>query len=208
VIVHRCPQGGEDWKRLRLGVVTGSGFDNILTPATLKPAKSEKYLALLVAETLLGKPVDETSSEWTDRGTEMEPRARGWYEVVRDVAVEQVGFIARDDGRVGCSPDGLVGDDGGLEIKCPAAHTHVGYALNPATLAAAYRGQVQASLYITGRKWWDLLSYNPEIESVVVRVEPDPAYIAALVPALDAFLARIDAAVEQLRPTLVAPCPL
>ena len=143
-----------------------------------------------------------------DRGTEMEPRARGWYEIVRDVTVAQVGFIARDDGRVGVSPDGLVDDDGGLELKVSNAATHVAYALNPGTLTAKYRGQVQAALYVTERKWWDIASYNPCIEPVVERVLPDPAYIAAFVPALDAFLARLDAALARLRPTLTAPCPI
>ena len=209
MIVHRCQQGTEEWKALRLGVVTGSGFDEILTPATLKPSKAaDAYLARLVAETLIGAPVDEMSSAWMERGTEMEPRARVWYEITRDVAVEQVGFITRDDGRVGVSPDGLVGDDGGLELKVPAANTHVAYALNPGALTAKYRGQVQAALYDTGRKWWDIASYNPSIDSVVERVTPDPAYLAALVPALDAFLARLDAALARLRPTLTAPCPL
>lgn len=194
---------------LRLGVVTASGFDKILTPATLKPSKSAgAYLARLVAETLIGSPVDETTSDWMDRGTEMEPRARGWYELVHDVAVERVGFVTRDDGRVGVSPDGLVGEDGGLELKVPNAATHVAYALAPGTLSAEYRGQVQAALYVTGRKWWDIASYNPCIEPVVERCLPDADYFAAIGPALDAFLVRLDEAIARLRPTLTAPCPL
>lgn len=209
MIVHRMPQGSDEWRAVRLGVVTGSGFDEILTPTTLKPSKSaDAYLARLVAETLIGAPVDEMSSSWMERGTEMEPRARAWYEIMRDVSVEQVGFITRDDGRVGISPDGLVGEDGGLELKVPSAATHVAYALNPGTLSAKYRGQTQGALYVTKRKWWDIASYNPAIDSVVERVYPDPAYLAALAPALDAFIARLDAAVAQLRPTLSAPCPI
>lgn len=209
MIVHRCPQGSDEWRRVRLGVVTASGFDKILQPGTLKPSKSAgAYLARLVAEILIGAPVDETSSAWMDRGTEMEPRARGWYEIVRGVTVEQVGFITRDDGRVGCSPDGLVGDDGGLEIKVPNAATHVGYALNPGMLSADYRGQTQSALYVTGRKWWDAVSYNPEIEPVVERVLPDPVYFAAIDAVLADFIPRLDAAVAQLRPRMTAPCPI
>jgi hypothetical protein len=208
VIVHEVEQGSDSWKALRLGVVTGSEFDNILTPKELKPAKGTAYLNRLVAEILTGESQDDfDGNAFTDRGTAMEDEARRWYAFDRGVALTRVGFITRDDGRVGVSPDSLVGEDGGLEIKCPGAKAHVGYALDHRTLVTAYRGQVQASLYITGRKWWDLLSYNPGFEKLVVRCVPDAEYLAALVPALDAFLARIDAAVAQLRPSLDL-CPL
>lgn len=201
-------QGSDEWKALRLGVVTGSAFDNILTPKTLKPASGTAYFNQLVAEILTGESQDDfDGTAFTDRGTAMEDEARRWYAFDRGVTLTKVGFVARDDGRVGCSPDSLVGEDGGLEIKCPSAKVHVGYALDHSTFVTAYRGQVQAALYITGREWWDLLSYSPDFEKLVVRCVRDDAYQAALALALDAFLARIDAAVELLRPDLNL-CPL
>jgi len=205
VIRYDFAQGTEEWKRARLGVVTGSGFKMLLTNKTLKPSEqAAAYMARLVAETLIGEPIEEPGSAFMDRGTEMEPDARSWYSFHRDVDVDQVGFITTDDGRVGCSPDGLVGEDGGLELKCPAAHTHTAYAMDPDSLALDYRGQVQAGLYVTGRSWWDIVSYNPVIEPVLVRVYPDEAYRKALVPVLEKFLADMDAALAKMRPAVSA----
>ncbi len=205
MIRHDVVQGSHAWIQARLGVVTGSGFDAILTPKTMKPSeKSHGYLALLLAETVLGAPVDETSSEWMQRGTELEMEARAKYGWIKGVDPEIVGFLTRDDGRVGCSPDSLVGDDGGLEIKCPKANTHTGYFLRPETLVEAYNGQVQAGLYITGRKWWDLMSYCPPMPEVIQRVTPNQAYLDAIGPAIDAFLVRLDAALELMRPCIEA----
>lgn len=205
MIVVKCEQGTDAWRKARLGVVTGSGFASLLTNKTLKPSEQAKaYMAKLVAETLIGEPIEEPGSAFMDRGTEMEPEARGWYEFAQGVDVEQVGFITTDDGRVGCSPDGLVGEDGGLELKCPAAHTHAAYAMDPDALVLAYRGQVQAGLYVTGRAWWDIVSYNPVMEPVLVRVLPDPTYRAALEPVLAKFLADMDAALARMRPAVSA----
>lgn len=199
MIVHEVEQGGAEWKAARAGVVTGSAIDGVLTPATLKPSKSAGYFLQIVAERLIGEPCDDfEGSAWTERGTEMEDEARRWYAFERGVEVARVGFITTDDGRVGCSPDGLVGDDGGLELKCPAAKTHVGYALDPSTLVAAYRGQTQVFLYVTGRAWIDLVSFNPAIAPVIVRVTPDAVYQTALAEALSKFHERVDAAVATL----------
>ncbi len=205
MILVDCQQGTEEWKRARLGVVTASGADSLLSPKTLKPsAQAAGYMARLIAETILGEPLDDVSSQYMERGTDLEPEARKWYEWEKDCDVEQVGFITTDDGRLGCSPDGLVGADGGLEIKCPAAHTHVAYSMDPDSLVAAYRSQVQVSLLVTGRAWWDLLSFNPVIPPVVVRVLPDESYRAAFVPVLKKFLADMDAALAKMRPAVAA----
>lgn len=195
-----CKQGSAEWREARAGVPTASGFDKIITPKTLKPSEQATgYLHHLIAEWLLGRPLDDCgSSMWTERGLELEGEAVAYYEMERGIDVEEVGFVLRDDRRAGCSPDRLVGNDGGLEIKCPSAAVHVGYLLDPASLEARYRGQVQGGLYITGLPWWDLLSYCPELPAVVRRVEPDPEYVAALVPALGTFLARMDAAKAQI----------
>ena len=109
-----------------------------------------------------------------------------------------VGFVLRDDGEVGGSPDRLVGEDGGLEIKNPAMHTHIGYLLDPPSLVADYAPQVQGYLYLTGRAWWDVLSYNPDLPPLVARVEPDAAFQAALDGALDTFLSELRDAKELL----------
>lgn len=184
--IIECEQGTIQWTLSRLGLPTCSQFDRLVTPRTRKPSGARpKYRAELLAEWLLGQPLDDGSSSFMERGTDMEDRARRWYELQYDVDVQQVGFILRDDGACGGSPDGLVGDDGGLEIKCPNAVNHVQYMLGD---DPDYIGQVQGSMYLTDRAWWDVLSYNPDLPPVVNRVERDEDYIKALVPVLDEFI--------------------
>ena len=205
MIVVPCQQHTEDWVRARLGIVTASGAKALLTPGTLKPsAQASAYMARLVAETLTGEPIEEEGSDVMDRGTGMEPQAHKWYEAVKDVKVDEVGFITDDSGRIGCSPDGVISGIKGLEIKCPLAHTHVAYAMDPDALVAKYKAQVQFSLYVTGFESWDLLSYSPVMDPVLVTVNPDAEYRKALVPVLTKFLADMDAALAKMRPAVTA----
>ena len=208
MIVHEVEQGSPGWHRLRLGCLTASRCKTLVT-ATGKVSTGQGVQTLvheLVAETLIGEPVTDASGPWMERGTTLEAEARAWYAFEKGGEVSEVGFITRDDGRVGCSPDGLVGEDGGLELKVPAAKTMVGYALDHGTLLAAYRHQVQMSLMVTGRAWWDLAAYSPShrIPSVVVRVEPDADYLAALSEAIAGVLSSVDAALA----TIGALCPV
>lgn len=193
-------QGSPEWLMARLGKPTASQFDRLLTPAKLKPsAQRWKYMNELLAEYVCGYPIDfGGSSMFMDRGTELEPRARAWYAFDRDTEVEEVGFVMRDDERVGGSPDGLVGSDGLLELKCPSIQVHIGYLLDPAALESAYVGQCQGLLYLTGRAWIDLVAFNPDLPAVARRVEPDAKYHAALGEVLDGFLADLDEAKEKL----------
>jgi hypothetical protein len=178
----------------RLGIPTASCYDQILTPSTYKPAASQDmYGATLMAEWLLGRHLDWGTNAWVERGTEMEEEARKWYEFNRDAEVQRVGFVQRDDGKTGGSPDGLVGDDGGLEIKCLGAANHALMTLrDPLKTPDKHVGQVQGYLYLTGRKWWDILFYNPDMRKVVIRVEPDPKWQEAFVPTLNTFLLWMD----------------
>lgn len=196
-IIIECEQGSQIWHDVRLAIPTGSGFDKLLTPAKLNyglgRSATQGYLNELLADYIAGYPESEIeASDYMDRGTEMEPRARALYTVETGAAVEQVGFVMRADRRAGCSPDGLVGDDGGLEIKAPALKNHVGYMRDPPSLAKDYRGQVQGCLYITGRPWWDIMSFSTVLRPVIVRVEPEPDYHAALDAALGEFCDELD----------------
>jgi exodeoxyribonuclease (lambda-induced) len=138
-----------------------------------------------------------------ERGVEMEEEARRWYAMERDVDVTRAGLVLRDDGLVVGSPDGLVGEDGVVEIKCPSAAQHMRYRLGE---EPDYLGQVQGYLYLTGRQWCDFLSYHPELKPFLRRYPRDEEYLAALVPVLDEFAEqcardREDFAVERvLRP--------
>lgn len=200
--IVECVQGDDVWTYARLGIPTASAFGSIIQPKKLQASAGQPlYRAKLLAEWLLGYPVEfDGSSAYAARGKEMEPRARGHYELSLDIDTQLVGFVLRDDEKVGGSPDALVGDDGGVDFKCPAIHTHISYLITPQLLEDEYRVQVQGYMYLTDRAWWDLYSYNPELPAVRVRVERDEKFIAALDGHLAEFVRDLDAAKAQLAP--------
>lgn len=202
MILLNVEQGSDEWLTARLGIPTASGNDRILTPKKLERASQAKgYRNQLLTEWLIGEPIDwGSSSACMERGKELEERARAHYEWVSDVDAMVVGFMLRDDRMYGASPDSLIGTDGGLEIKCPALHNHIGYMTEPSSLVEEYRGQVQGNLYVSGREWWDIMSYNPSLPEVVVRVERDEKYIHALDETLKWFTAWVREGREILAP--------
>lgn len=196
-------QGSPDWAQARLGVATASQFGRILTEKKLVlSAAAGGYVNELIAEWATGEPCYGASRSAMDRGTGMEAEAVADYELRYDVDTKPGGFCLTDDGMVGCSPDRLVGDDGGLEVKCPLAATQVGYLLDtrPPEGQTEYRLQVQGSLWITGRKWWDRYYYGgPVIPSVCVRFERDEEVIARIEQAVHMFRLSLEAARERFR---------
>lgn len=189
-------QGSPEWHWARLGVPTASGFAKIITPKTRKPsASADSYANELLAAWMTGIPADAAVSGFMQRGTSLESKARSSYEFLRDVTVQTVGFCLLDDHSAGCSPDGLVGEDGLLEIKCPGATKHVENLLD---MTEDHFTQVQGQLFVTGRKWCDLMSYHPEMPPALVRFERDETYLAALAPALAAFTEKLEAKRRRL----------
>lgn len=202
-------QGSPEWAAARLAIPTCSRFGDILTPKKLQYSESAaRYRNELLTEWALGYPVMKSGGSGAmERGTGMEAEARAWLELQRDYEVETTGFILRDDRRVGGSTDGVVGADGIIELKCPMAHTHIGYVIDHATLVDQYRAQVQGYLGLTGRQWADVVSYHPILPKVLVRIERDETFQAALHAALDRFLLELDAGREKLRALGVVPAP-
>ena len=175
-----------------MGVPTASAFDRILTPGG-KPSKSaEGYKFELLGELMMGRPLDSPKYLWMERGNELEEEAANWYEFQTDTALEIVGFCTTDDGLIGASPDRLVGDDGLVELKCPKPENHVRYLLFPDRgVEKDYAVQVQGQLYVTERKWCDIVSYHPDLPRVIVHVERDEEYIALLDAALKEFCVQL-----------------
>lgn len=183
------PQGSDAWLQLRLGVVTTSELDRIVTPAKLELSRSSKgYMCRKLAEWMYGAPLEAFVSPWMERGAALEAEAVRYYEMERDCQTQKIGFVASDDGMIGASPDRLVGEDGLLEQKCPALETHVGYMLDPQSLIDEYRLQVQGQLWVTGRAWADMQSYSPGFPSVIVRVAHDERIHKALTLHIPAFV--------------------
>ena len=169
MIIIDCVQGEPEWFAARLGIPTASEFNKVITPAKMEASKSaDTYINKLVAEWLRGMADESFQSDWMKRGHEVEEEARDYYAFRFDVEVKQVGFCLEDAKRFGCSPDGLIGEDGGVEIKCCSAGVHVGYLLAN-KVPTEYRLQVLGSLLVTGREWWDFLSFHPDMEPLIVR---------------------------------------
>lgn len=183
-----CEQHSPEWYAARLGIPTASEFGSIITPKKREyAAAAQGYIDRLIDECV--RPSADRSwgsNRHTERGNTLEPEARDFYAFERDVVPRQVGFILSDDGTIGCSPDSLIESDGGLEIKCPDGPTHVRW-LRAGGLPDDHKPQVHGSLIVTGRAWWDFLSYCPGYPPILVRVTPDD-FTAALRAHLQRFL--------------------
>lgn len=195
-------QGTQDWYNLRLGIPTASQFHRIITPVGLKPSSAAaKYACEKVAERILGFPMEFVQSGAMVRGSAMEESAAAWYEFHREVETRTSGIFLNDDRNVGASVDRLVGDDGILEIKCPLAPNHIANLLG-VNDGAEHFLQCQGQMWITGRKWCDLLSFFPELPPSLIRVERDEKAIEALASEVDRFCVRLDFAERRVRESM------
>jgi hypothetical protein len=177
--VNNHEQGSEEWLESRLGRPTASNFSKLITPTGKPSSSADAYINELVAQKITGEIPEFYKNAAMERGNELEPAAKALYEFTYDVEVVEVGLCLHDTLECGASPDGLVGDDGGIEIKCPLPHTHVGY-LKDGKVPTKYVPQIQGCLWITDREWWDFMSYHPSMEDLIVRVYRDEAYIKKL----------------------------
>lgn len=194
--IIECEQRSPAWWLARRGIPTASDFHRIITPKTQKAsAQQADFICELIAERN-GFDVDGYVSEAMQDGIRLEDEARAVYSFSHDVDVDVVGFCLSECGRFGCSPDGLIGTDGGLELKCPTPKTQARYLLD-GVLPAEYTCQVHGELLVTGRKWWDFMSYCPSMPTFVVRVTPDD-FTAALGKELDLFCGKLAEAVAKI----------
>lgn len=187
MIMLDIEQGSEEWIQARLGIPTASEFSKIVTTKGLKSAQSNDYMNKLLAEWLLNAPVSSYTNDWMERGHEVEDEARQFYSFTQDTEVKQVGIVYKDERKlIASSPDGLP-NDGGLELKCPAPGTHVKYLLG-GKLPTEYVIQVQGNLYVTGREWWDFMSYYPGLQPFIIRAYRDEELIKKMDSYLNKFV--------------------
>jgi hypothetical protein len=189
--VNNHEQGSQEWLESRLGRPTASNFSKLLTPTGKPSSSADAYINELIAQKITGELPEFYTNDAMARGNELEPAAKTLYELTNDVEVVEVGLCLHDTLECGASPDGLVGDDGGIEIKCPLPHTHVSY-LRDGKLPTKYIPQVQGCLWITGRQWWDFMSYHPSMQDLIVRVYRDEAYIKKLADAVTSAVEIIE----------------
>lgn len=196
-------QGTAEWHENRLGRVTASRVADVIAKTkTGWGASRANYAAELIAERLTGVPAEKFTNAAMAHGTATEPEARDAYAFYTDATVAEVGFVLHPTIIMsGASPDGLVGDDGLVEIKCPTTATHIDTLLGQA-VPAKYVTQMQWQMACTGRKFCDFCSYDPRLpESMRVfikRVERDHKVIADLEKEVRVFLAEVDQRVREL----------
>ena len=197
-------QGSQEWLQLRCGLATASEFSSVLAsgkggaPSITRAA----YLNRIVAERLTGEPqISQATGKWLkdlERGKEQEPLARMAYEAKTGAYVEEVPFIKHQTLECGCSPDGLIDLDGGAEIKSVIPTVQLA-TWESGSYPTEHRAQVQGSLWITGRTYWDYCSYSPtlppNLRLYVFRVLRDEVYISQLAAAVKQFLTEVEAKV-------------
>lgn len=189
MIILDIDQGSDEWLQARAGIPTASNFDKIVTSKGDPSKSATAYRHKLLGEWLAG-PEESFKSDAMDRGNALEGDARSLYSVFRDKDIGQVGLIYKDDTRlVSCSPDGLM-DNGGLEIKCPLAHTHIKYLMDN-KLPSKYIAQVQGSMYVTGMDTWDFMSYHPKIAPLILTIERDNDYISKMNELIEKFIVKL-----------------
>lgn len=196
-------QGSAEWLAIRVGKVTASRVADVVAKTkTGYGASRANYMAELIAERLTGAPAERYTNAAMAWGTEKEPEARALYEFLTDAEVTQVGFVPHPTiSDSGASPDGLVGDAGLVEIKCPNTATHIDTLLGQ-SIPAKYETQMQWQMACTGRQWCDFVSYDPRMPDsmrlFVCREKRNDAMIAELAEEVGKFLTELDAKVAGL----------
>jgi len=195
-------QGSDEWKQLRLGKITASKMKDLLSKGRgSAPSKmAETYMFELIAERLTGesKPFFENDAmRW---GTETEDQARAMYEINEDVIVQEVAFIELNE-NVGVSPDGLIGEDGMLEIKCPNTTTQLKRALT-GDYSQDYYAQIQMQLWVADRLWCDFLSFDPRLDCdagyLLERVEIDLDFTSNMAVKVKQFIENMQEKIDVL----------
>lgn len=208
--IHDCEQGSVEWFKIRAGKVTASEIDALISPEfEIRKGKGVQTYAYQKAGEAFhamkcpNSPVVSGYSSFAmEQGRELEDEARRIVAFENEAAgfgrLRDAGFCEHDDGRCGCSPDALIGDDGGLELKCPEITNHTRYFYEK-ILPKEYAAQVHMSLYVTGRPWWRFVSYRRKFPRFTLTVHRDETICATIAEALAGFYAKYDKVMEALR---------
>ena len=206
-MIEKIEQGTPEWFAARLGNVTASRVADVIAKTKSGySASRENYMAQLICERMTNTVAESYSNAAMQWGTETEPLARAAFESYADILVDEVGYITHPSiERAGASPDGLVLDDGLLEIKCPNTATHIDTLLSE-TIPTKYITQMQWQMACTGRVWCDFVSFDPRLpdglQLFVKRVERDAEYIAMLEQEVIKFLTELDEKIFKLNERL------
>lgn len=192
-------QNSVDWQIARSGVVTASEADALVSPTfeIRKGQMPETYLFKKLAESWLGGPLPSSYVFDMEQGTILEREALPYYEFQTNEKVERVGFITTDDGRCGCSPDGLFKDGSGIEIKCPRIETHINYLL-AGILPKEYAMQVHFSMFVTGARNWKFMSYRRKLPPLILTIDRNESVQETIAKAVAMFEVKFDMNIKRL----------
>ena len=202
-MIEMIEQRSDAWFEARIGKVTASRVADVLAKTkTGYSATRDNYMAQLVCERLTGEKGESFNNAAMQHGTDTEPLARAAYESLKDVLVDEVGFVPHPKILMaGASPDGLVGDDGLLEIKCPNTATHIETLLSQ-IVPGKYNTQMQFQMACTERSWCDFVSFDnrlpQDLQMFVKRVPRDNMYIRLMEEEIVKFLNELDIKIAQL----------
>lgn len=201
-----------EWFEARIGKVTASNFGKVLTKAKTGNGLSvtaQSYLEKIIAEVMTGQSKEFTtqSMQW---GMDNEDGAVYEFEKREFVEVQRVGFLNYQGSNellknyVGCSPDGLIGEDGGVEVKCMDSENFVHMMLNQDAIKKAHMAQIQGCMMVTGRKWWKYVLYDPRVKQyekqmIIITVQRDENYIKDLETKLIMFCMELDLKLNLLQ---------
>jgi hypothetical protein len=188
-----CAQNSPEWQMARMGIPTASSFADVLAKGEGKTRRT--YMLKLAGEIITGEPMENIVTAAMERGHVMEAEARDLYALETGANLVRVGFARC--GRAGCSPDSLIGEDGGIEIKTKFPHLLIEAILKD-EFPTEFKAQVQGTLWILQREWWDLSIYWPGMPRFIKRAYRDEAYIANLAGEIDRFNDDLDAIVAQM----------
>ncbi len=192
---HDIKQNSEEWLAIRMGKFTASTFSDLFMKPTT--ATYQKAIYKVVYERLTGERPEDFTNDYMERGKELEHVAAEQYEIDNFVKTSAPGFYELNEW-VGCSPDRLVGEDGLLEIKCPAYNTMINYMLS-AKLPHQYKWQVHGQMYVTGRKWVDFMAYHPKLKPLIIRVERDEKLIKELETVLNESIEKAKDIIDKIK---------
>ena len=201
MIIVSCEQGSDEWHAARAGFATASEFSSVLAKG--QGITRTKYLRKLVCERLIGKAIDSGyKSADMLRGQEQEQFARAAYEIKTGNSVEKIGFLRHDQIAAGCSPDGWVGKDGGVEIKSVIGTVQIETILS-GQYPSEHRAQIQGCMWLCERAHWDFVSFCDDmpdnLQTYIFRVERDETYILKMQAEVTVFLREVDALVTKLQ---------
>lgn len=196
--IFECEQNSPEWFQARAGIPTASAFATVMAKGKSggESLTRKKYMLELAGEIITGEVAESYSNAHMERGKIMEAEARDLYSFTTDAETKLVGFVR--NGNKGCSPDTLIGSNGGAEFKTALPHIQIERLLAN-RLPPEHVAQVHGNLWVCEREWWDFCSYWPKLPMLTVRVYRDEAYIKALAAAVDQFNEELAAVVESVR---------